>query len=75
MSRPATPTPSVEEQFLTAVRKGEVSNVNEILDRRDELDFNINCRDGNGMSALNIAITEGNLGKFLFAGFVDVGIM
>ncbi len=64
MSRPSTPD-SFEDQFLAAVKKGEVSSVNEILDKRDELDLNINCKDANGQSALNIAIMEGNLGKLM----------
>ncbi|XP_072049788.1 LOW QUALITY PROTEIN: short transient receptor potential channel 1-like [Amphiura filiformis] len=60
MSRPSTPL-SFEDQLLAAVKKGEVSSVNELIDRRDEIDLNINCKDINGQSALNIAITEGNL--------------
>lgn len=52
-----------EQEFLTAVIKGEVSAVNDLLEKRDELDLNINCRDASGKSALRIAITEGNLGK------------
>ncbi|XP_072049961.1 short transient receptor potential channel 1-like [Amphiura filiformis] len=60
MSRPSTPV-SFEDQLLAAVKKGEVSNVKELIDRRDQIDLNINCKDIYGQSVMNIAIVEGNL--------------
>ena len=52
-----------EEQFLTAVEKGDVHIFMDLLAKKEEILLNIECKDSNGMSALRIAIAEGYAGK------------
>ena len=52
-----------EEQFLTAVEKGDVHIFMDLLAKKEEILLNIECKDSNGMSALRIAIAEGYAGR------------
>ncbi|XP_072049390.1 short transient receptor potential channel 5-like [Amphiura filiformis] len=48
-----------EEEFLSAVEKGDINTFMEMLEKKEQIWLNIECKDSNGMSALRIAITQG----------------
>nr|XP_054760143.1 short transient receptor potential channel 4-like [Lytechinus pictus] len=50
-----------EERFLAAVRDGDVSFVEDALDRIETQPLDVNCTDRNGRTAIAVAITRGNL--------------
>ncbi len=52
---------SQEERFLTAVRDGDVSYVEQVLETKHETGLDINRSDRNGKSALTLAVLQGNL--------------
>ncbi|XP_022108366.1 short transient receptor potential channel 5-like [Acanthaster planci] len=52
---------SQEERFLTAVRDGDVSYVEQVLESKHETGLDINQSDRNGKSALTLAVLQGNL--------------
>ncbi|XP_033641216.1 short transient receptor potential channel 5-like isoform X1 [Asterias rubens] len=52
---------SQEERFLTAVRDGDVSYVEQVLENKLETGLDINRSDRNGKSALTLAVLQGNL--------------
>ncbi|XP_038065339.1 short transient receptor potential channel 4-like [Patiria miniata] len=52
---------SQEERFLTAVRDGDVSYVEQVLESKHETGLEINLSDRNGKSALTLAVLQGNL--------------
>ena len=53
---------SLENDFLEAVSKNQVDEVQRILNLGDMI--NLQCRDGEGRTPLMISIQEGFLGKF-----------
>ena len=55
---------SQEERFLTAVRDGDVSYVEQVLENKLETGLDINRSDRNGKSALTLAVLQGNLRKY-----------
>ena len=52
-----------EDAFLTAVEKGDVNTFMELLEKKERVWLNLECKDGNGMSALRIAISQGYSGN------------
>ncbi|XP_071498896.1 short transient receptor potential channel 1-like [Diadema antillarum] len=50
-----------EERFMAAVRDGDVSFVEEALDKIHERPLNINCVDRNDRTAVSVSIIRGNL--------------
>ena len=52
-----------EEQFLSAIHKGDINTFMDMLNRKEEIYLNLECKDANGKSALRIAIAEGYSGR------------
>ena len=52
-----------EEEFLAAIQKGNINIFMDMIQRKDELYLNIECKDTNGFTALRIAIAEGYSGE------------
>lgn len=50
-----------EERFMAAVRDGDVSFVEDALDKVATQPLDVNCTDRNGRTAIAVAITRGNL--------------
>lgn len=64
-----------ERQYLLAVERGEMNTVKEMLDKKDELNLDVNCCDPLARDALIIAIDNENLEiiKLLLEARVELG--
>ena len=56
----------MEIPFLTQVCLGDVKAVDKILSASFHQGLNVNATDGDGRSALTIAVEDGNIGKSFF---------
>ena len=61
-----------QEQFFLAASKGDVAAINALLEGRPENDVDINAKDESGLSALNLAVTEGYLGEKEFLNSQEI---
>ncbi|XP_011666677.2 short transient receptor potential channel 3 isoform X1 [Strongylocentrotus purpuratus] len=64
-----------QEQFFLAASKGDVAVIKALLDGRPENGVDMDAKDESGLSALNLAITEGYLGVMypLLEGNAHIG--
>ena len=54
---------SLQEQFLTSARDGNISVFMDFLNRKNEIGLDLEYQDSNGHTVLKIAIEEGYSGE------------
>ena len=54
-----------EEEFLSAIEKGDINTFMEMLMKKEEIWLNLECKDANGKTALKLGIAQGYSGEWI----------